>query len=187
MPFDAFKASGDSIKIETESFKNKGEIGKPATEQLKVVQAELNKITARMKGDLNKQELKLATLAVERELEDSVPDNFKMYYDRAETWNDAAELITGDVLSTVQDFIVSGLEDVISVVDEESWTDNLNKGEVEDVLKDLDPTITQGEIDEIYATWSGKENFFEKGKNAIISGVGTDRIKRHLEKNGVEF
>lgn len=187
MPFDAFKSSNDSIQVKTESFKDKGELGGTAESELNKVQEELNRIMDKMKDPLNKKELKLATLAVERELEGGIPDDFRYYYEKTDDWSEATKLITGDILGTVQDFVTNRLATVIDVVDAESWTDNLDKGEVGDVLKTLDPTITKSEIEKLYARWNGKGGLLEEGGKTMASGMGADRIKEQLKEQGVEF
>ncbi|MBN2087627.1 hypothetical protein JW758_04735 [Candidatus Peregrinibacteria bacterium] len=170
MGFDAFKATNEAVAVNKEAFAKDGEIGQSAEDELNKVQGELNKVTKKLKSDLNKNEIKLATLAIERELENEMPDDFKMYYDRAKDWTEAASEITSSVLSRVQNFVTGRLEKVVSIVDEESWTDNLDKGEVEDVLKELDPNISSAEIEQLYSKWSGKKtDALTKGKNAALA------------------
>jgi len=143
------RETGESSKLEinANAFTNEeNELSESAKFTLKRAQDELDSMSDYMETKLNKEELRVANLAIERELEKSIPERFKEDYRNAENWPEAVNLITEHVLKNIQDFISSRMKKVVETVDDESWTSSLSKGEVEDILKDIDPDITDDQI-----------------------------------------
>jgi len=148
------KGQETKLQVNTNAFKEENEIGKKAAEALAEIQGRLDFMQKHLKKDLNVSELKVANLAIEQELEDSIPPNFKKAYEAAGSWSEAARLITGNILTNVNHFIgekvrndFSGtgdimgagrLQKVIDVVDSESWTDSVSKSEAGDIYTALE-------------------------------------------------
>jgi hypothetical protein len=56
---------------------------------LKRAQDELDRMSDYMETKLNKNELRVANLAIERELEKNIPDRFKEQYEQTKDWGEA--------------------------------------------------------------------------------------------------
>jgi hypothetical protein len=61
------------------------------------------------------------------------------------------------------------MKQVVEIVDDESWTSSLSKGEVEDILKNLDPNTTDEQILAFQQRIFG-ENLVEEGGRAVAGG-----------------
>jgi len=114
------------------------------------IQRRLDFMQKNLKKDLNTAELKVANLAIEEELEESIPSSFRKAYEETESWDEAAKLISKNILTNVNKFIGeavkndmrtgkldknSRLAKVIDIVDAESWTGSVSKSEAGDIYK----------------------------------------------------
>lgn len=161
---------GPKLEVNVNAFANKeNELGESIKYTLNRAQDELDRMSDYMETKLNKDELRVANLVIERELENSIPSKFKDAYKNAETWKEAVDLVTEHILKNIQDFIVSRMKKVIEIVDDESWTSSLSKGEIKDILQNINPNITDKEIDSLVRLSMG-ENLLEEGGKAIAGG-----------------
>lgn len=165
MAFEAFNvvptgAEGETkLKVNKNAFAVEGELGDAVDKALDEVQKRLDFMQKKMKKDLNTAELKIANLAIEEELESSIPPSFRDAYDQEESWSEAARLIAGNILVNVNHYIgevvnddltgtgklmgadASRLRRVIDVVDAESWTDDVSKEEAGDIYVALKESV----------------------------------------------
>lgn len=168
MPFDAFRVSqaGETSKLETNTASFQGgaqELGASAADMLWHADNMLANMTKEMKGQLNAKELKIAHLAMERELEASIPDNFKRQYEDAKEfggWKKAADLITANILSTVHNFVNDyyssrgRAKTIVDTADNVSWSGYVSKSDVSSALSKLYPDITAGDIAVAQEKWA---------------------------------
>ncbi len=176
MPFDAFKASADSVTVSTEAFKKEGDHA-PVQGELNKVQAELNKIKGLM-SPLDKKEAKLANLAIEKELEAAIPDvEYDGYYSfedaynhKAKDWESAKKLITTGILNTVQTFIAGRALQVIDTIGDENMIFDLDLDDAKSALGKLG-SLSEAEINEIGGKWASNEASKKKPKPGMGRGV----------------
>ena len=202
MPFDAFEASGDSVKVKEESFKRGGILENPVKAALKNVNKDAEKIKNNKNLDeLNKKELTLAMLAFKEELNNSIPDveygegkdqrfrTFKQAYEHeAETGEDAAELITIGILNPLQNFAKSKINQIIERIDEQRWIFDLTKDDVRKVLSEVNPGITE---EDVARAWDQvRKGKVKKGEDLLTEGTKAAkggyhaRIEEELRKAG---
>lgn len=161
---------------------------------------------------INEDEPRLLYLAIERELENSIPGNFKILYKEAKEAGkpqEAANLITKNILGKLQEFVIEKsrfefqktpkLEEIIGTIDNALWGDEIDKPEdIEGVMKKLDKDISKSDIAVIQAKWNNPylmddqilairykaedENLLKKGKHALENPFA--RIARALEEAG---
>jgi hypothetical protein len=119
------------------------------------------------KSDIDEDEPRLLFLAIERELENSIPERFdKEYKEAKEAGNskEAADLITKNILKKVQDFVIEKaefefrqtdkLQNIIDTIDNALWFDQVDiPQDIEDVMKKLDKDISKADIAVIQAKW----------------------------------
>ena len=139
-------------------------MGKSVKDMVEAINKHLEAMTEQMGIKLEeKQELKMALLVIERDLENSIPPNFKNAYENTGDWRDAAELVTAHILSGPQKYLTEyyaqtpALQKVIKTVDAETWTATLDEGEREDVLRDIDPNISEADIAVVQAKWNNPD------------------------------
>jgi len=161
---------GSKLEVNVNAFTNKeNELRESLQYTLKRAQDELGRMSGYMKTKLNKEELRVANLAIKRELEKNMPPDFMEQYREAKDWGEAVNLITKNILENIQRFATNRLEKVVKIVDDESWTSSLRKDEVEDILKNLDPNITDEQILAFQRQIYG-EDLLEEGGKAIAGG-----------------
>jgi len=137
---------GSKLEVNMDAFTDsENKLGETAQDVLTQAQDMLKQMHKTMESDLNEGELRAANLAIERELENSIPNRFKQAYEKAESWGEAADLITEHLLSNIQDFVANRLNQVVETVDDESWIGSPSKDEVGDILEDIDSNISRGE------------------------------------------
>lgn len=148
------EAEGSKLEMNVKAFTDEeNNLGESVQDVLIKAQDQLDQMHEYMETELNKDELRVANLAIERELEKSIPNRFKSAYEQAGTWPEAADLITEHILSNIQDFAASRLKKIVEIVDDESWIGSPSKDEVEDILKDIDPNISKGDIAALQAKY----------------------------------
>jgi len=162
MPFDAFEvtpsAEGSNLEMKTGSFTDKeNKLGEKVSQTLNDADKMLANMTKEMKSDLSADELKVAHLAMEQELENSIPSNFAKLYDSTETWADTADLVTAHILSTVNDFVNSYLsggrsKHIAETIDDASWFGGMDASDVPSVFKKLG--LTKGDAAVAQAKWN---------------------------------
>jgi hypothetical protein len=171
MPFqEAFNVKpnvkeGAKMEVNANAFQRGGQLEEKAATEIKSVQENLNWMQQRMKKDLNADEMKVAWLAIERELENSIPSTFKASYEGA-NWTERAELINGQILSGLEQFIRTRLEDVIAITDDESWTGSVSRSEAANILKKLNPSVTDDEVKAFQARYV-QPNLLDQGAMAV--------------------
>lgn len=138
------------------------------------IQRKLNEMQRQAKGrlNMNDDEFRLAVLAMENELELSIPDNFREVYKAAKTPEEAAQIITRDILKKVHDFTSATMREVVSregvtrripvgpsraeYLAERAANISLMSVDQEEAvayLKSIDPNITDQEVNSIWASF----------------------------------
>jgi len=193
MPFEeAFNVVGEgkeaSLQVNANAFTaldESGEmiIGAEVKEVTDKLQGRLDFMKTHMKG-LNTKEFDVAIKLLEDELEASIPSSFKKEYEDADSWEDAAKLVSSKVLGKVNSYIgesvkngvrtgelkdkgenVKGDESLlarlIDIVDSESWGDP-DVEEIEDIYEDVKARKTAG--GRLYAPDDAVETFMARYK-----------------------
>lgn len=136
------------------------------------IQRKLNEMQKRAKDrwNMNSDEFRLAVLAMENELDLSVPDNFREAYKQAKSPEEAAQIITRDILKKVHDFTTATMREVVSregitrripvgpsraeYLAEQAANLSIASVSKEDAvayLRGIDPNITDAEVNQIWA------------------------------------
>ncbi|MFH0837656.1 MAG: hypothetical protein V1880_00100 [Patescibacteria group bacterium] len=195
MPFEeAFnvvpKGKETKLEVNVNAFKSGNEFAETAKARLEEIQSRLDFMQKHLKKDLNTAELRMANLAIEKELEDSIPDSFsKEYFDANTSWPEAAALIAGKILTNVNHFIgekvsndltgtgdlqvKSRLRKVVDIVDSESWTGDVSKSEAGDIYTALEKSRRRTPTPEAVTAFMDRyssPSLLEKGGRAIAGG-----------------
>ena len=153
----------------------------------KDVQMQLTKMAKEAKGrwNMNDDEFKLAMLTMENELEETIPDQFRTEYANAHSPEAAARAITEHILGTVNEFIlgkvqtmfegtldevkviVPGRFDLIAEQAAGISTFSVNKKEAIAFLNEMEPGISDGEINHIWAAHQKATNDFDEGGQRV--------------------
>jgi|GEM_PF-5586798 len=196
MPFDAFKVeSKDSqppLQVNANLFAenpNALAAGQGLATEVKTVsdtiQRKLNEMQKRAEGrwNMNSDEFRLAVLAMENELDLSVPDNFREAYKNAKSPEEAAQVITRNILMPVNNFVNATMREVVSSTGAirripvgpsraeyiatkaaDISIASVNKGEAVAFLKGIDPNITDQEVNNIWANFKPANAITDAGR-----------------------
>lgn len=159
------EGEGAKLAVSKGPFKEGSELDSKVEDRLDEVQKKLDEMQKTMKEDLNADELKVASLAIERELENSIPGSFKKEYEQSETWSECADLVTQHILENVNSFAINRLKKVIDAIDSESWTGSVDKDEVADILREIDPGISDEEVEALQNRYSSPSLLEQAPKN----------------------
>lgn len=168
------EGEGSKMEVNTNAFKDGNELGAEAQTKLTDLQKKLDDMQETMKKDLNADELRVANMAIERELEASIPDQFRTEYESAQDWERAANAIQYHILSAVNTFMYVRLQQIIKTVDDESWTGSVSKDEVASIIRDLDPTLTPDEVLAFQDRYSAP-SALEEGARAASNSFASHR------------
>ena len=210
MGFDAFKTSAEAgsskLEMKAESFTDgENQLGESVSAVLDSANNILGNMTEEMKNALTGAELKAAHLAMEQELEDSIPAGFATAYERAgSSWQLAANLVTAEILSTVQDYVNDYLaggrpKEIEQKVDKYSWFGGMGADDLPTVFERLG--LDRGDIAVAQAKWkkpnsteqelaqirrkAEEGNLLEQGWVAIKNP--NDVIRDRMRKSGLNY
>jgi len=174
MPFEAafdITGAGEEAKLEVrmDTFMDEedhefGNIGNALTKVQEYLDG-LKEIVDR--SDINEDEPQMLFLAIERELENSIPDKFAKEYAEAKKagkTEKAAELITNHILQKIQDFVIEKarfefqqtekLQKWIDTTDNTLWGDEIDNAEdIKTVLENIDPNVSAADVAVVQAKW----------------------------------
>jgi hypothetical protein len=150
------------------------------------IQRKLNEMQKQAKDrwGMNGDEFRLAMLAMENELDLSVPDNFREVYKAAKTPEEAAQVISRNILQNVHNFMTATMREVVNketgmtrripvgpsradyIVGKAADISlmSVNKQEAVAFLKSIDPNITDQEVNNIWAKFDPGNAITDAGK-----------------------
>lgn len=166
-----------TMEVNANAFQVGGRVEQQAADRIKFIQENLDYMQKRLKPPLNSDELKVAWLAIERELEEvkapkSVQDIIR---EQNVSQSEAVNIALGNILTGVEDFVRTRLQTVIDIVDDEDWIGSVSKDEAGTILTDIEKSrdanshLSAQAIQEFKNRYA-HPNLLEQGGRGIASG-----------------
>ena len=110
---EAFKPTSEGIKLNQDIFGEGKKLEASLDSKVGEAKKRLAEMSDAIKEDLGGDELKAASEAVSRELNENIPASFRAEYEAAENGAEAAELVQNHILENVNNFIAQKIEGVV--------------------------------------------------------------------------
>ena len=110
---EAYEATSEGVKLNEDIFTKGKKLETTLTSKIDEVQIRLKEMGAAMKEELGAAELTKANKAIQQELSESVPDNFRAEYEATKDGAEAAELIQEHILAEVDRFVTQKVEGIV--------------------------------------------------------------------------